>query len=131
MISVLMSANAGDRDVLYEDDCCKVTGSGIAIKWYYFPFASTKPLLFKQLKGVYYAPERSLTSMDNKTWGMGLGKTWWACSTTSDALDRQPNGIVLDDGSWCRHGFSCRDRSAVAAAITQGIKAKGLTVPEL
>ena len=85
------------------------------------------------LKCVHPTPETSLTYLDGKTWGMGWGKTWWACAPSDDlGLDRKATGraIVLQDSAWCRHGFSSRNRSAALAAIAQAIESQGLKVPD-
>ena len=56
-------------------------------------------------------------------------RTWWACSTAKDMVDRQSNGLVLQSSSWYRHGFSVRDRQAALGAMAKALKAKGLEVP--
>ena len=94
--------------------------------------AGTKTVQVSDLKCVHPTPETSLTYLDAKTWGMGWGKTWWACAPSDDVgLDRKAKGraIVLQDNAWCRHGFSARNRSAAIAAIVQAIESQGLKVP--
>lgn len=118
-------------EVLYSDDCCEVTSEGVRIKWYFFPTATSKFVKYGNLKMIHPTPEKSLSMFDTKGWGMGMGKTWWACAPMSKAMMgvRLKYSIALQDTSWCRHGFTVRDREGVLAAIANGLKSKGLEVP--
>lgn len=114
---------------LYTDNWCEVQSDGIKIRKYYFPLGNAKFVKLDQLTLIHPTPETSLSPMDQKTWGMGLGKTWWACSRMKDMFSRLANGIVLEDSSWFRHGFSVQDRDAALAAIAKALDAKGRQVP--
>ena len=120
------------QEPLYSDDCCEVHPDCVKIFWYFFPFAGTKTVQVSDLKCIHRTPETSLEYLDSKTWGMGFGKTWWACAPFDDvAIDRKAKGraIVLEDSAWCRHGFSSRNRSAALAAIAQAIESQGFSLP--
>ena len=60
--------------VLYSDDCCEVSSDGIKIFWYWLPAGSTKFVPFEDIVMVHPTPEHSLSPLDRKTWGMGVGK---------------------------------------------------------
>ena len=115
---------------LYLDDCCEVHANCVKIFFYWFPTAQTKCVPLAELKQLHPAPERSLFVLDRKTWGMGVGKTWWACAPASHIVNRQENSIVLETSSWCRHGFSTRDRKAAVEAIRNALESQGITVPD-
>ena len=114
---------------LYKDDCCEVHTDRVIIKWYYFPTAGSKTVSLVDLQMIHPTPETSLSAWDRKPWGMGLGKTWWACAPTDSYLSRHSLAIVLQDSSWCRHGFSVRQRDAAVKALSSALKASGRTVP--
>jgi hypothetical protein len=121
--------------VLYSDDCVDVTSEGVAIKWYWFPTAQSKYVPYESLRSVHSMPERTLDMFDSKGWGMGLGKTWWACGDLKQVAGklrtRQDCNLVLESDSFYRHGFSVRDREAAFRAILDGLKAKGIEIPIL
>ena len=119
--------------VLYSDDCVDVTTDGVKIKWYWFPAATSKFVTFEKLATLHSMPERTLPwKTDSKGWGMGIGRTWWACGDSKQVWGMeglrtmQDCNLVIESDSWYRHGFTTRDRTAATAAIIDGLKAKGL-----
>ena len=114
---------------LYKDDCCEVHTDRVIIKWYYFPTAGSKTVSLVDLQMIHPTPETSLSAWGRSTWGMGLGKTWWACAPTDSYGSRHSHAIVLQDSSWCRNGFSARQQDAAVKALSSALKASGRTVP--
>lgn len=111
---------------LYSDDCVEVLADRVRIHWYYFPTVLTKSVLFEDIREIVSAPEAVLSRLNSKSWGMGIGTVWWACADGRGwglPGSRFKSSIVLYDGAWCGHGFSCRDRDAAAAAIHRGLEA--------
>ena len=113
---------AADDDVLYSDDFVTVSLSkGVRIKWYYFPFARPKVIKFCDVVDIVEEPEKTLSRLNSKNWGVGVGDVWWACDMR---MGRQKYGIVIKKrGSSYRCGFSCRDRAALLKAIRRGLAA--------
>ena len=55
--------------LLYEDKFIRLTEESVELKWYYFPFGTSKVIRWEDIESFQTEPMNMLSS---KGWGMGL-----------------------------------------------------------
>ena len=68
-------------NVLYEDKFVSIFKDHLLIKWYVFPFASSKRIDFTPALTVTTDKALKYSAKDYKVWGTALifNNVWWAC----------------------------------------------------
>jgi len=107
-------------NVLYDDKYVQVTDTHLIIKVYYFPFGSSKKILFGNIEQLFTDREYGVTPLGYKNWGMGMSDIWWAWG----GFPREQNNFVVKvHDAWPSCGFSVENPRQFREALTsKGVK---------
>jgi hypothetical protein len=112
-----------EGSVLYEDGQVTLDRSGITIRRYYFPFATSKRIPYMQIRDVRERRMGVLTGK-GRLWGSGDLRHW-------AALDlgrwRKETAVILDLGRHTRPTFSPDDPERVLAILRERVPRLGGT----
>jgi hypothetical protein len=110
-----------EGSVLYEDGQVRLDRSGITIRRYYFPFATSKRIPYMQIRGVRERRMGALTGK-GRLWGSGDLRHW-------AALDlgrwRKETAVILDLGRHTRPTFTPDDPDRVLAVLRERVPRLG------
>ena len=102
---------------LYEDKFVCVSSDGLQIKWYYFPFASSRTVAWNSIESINKEP---ISFLKSKGWGMGLSLVWYACDLQRQfSNDQQRYLSVTIKGDYLRSGFSVENLFAFNKAMSR------------
>lgn len=104
---------------LYEDAGLTLDEDGITIRRYYFPFATSKHVAYRDIRGIKAKPIG---------WASGKGRFWGATDPRYwFPLDLQRGKkstlLILDVGSWVRPCITPEDPDTVIGLLKARVKA--------
>eukprot|EP00727_Mastigamoeba_balamuthi_P002314 m51a1_g1208 putative dual specificity protein phosphatase 1 isoform 2 (288) ;mRNA; r:469225-470701 len=83
----------------YEDGAVRLDRTGITIRKYYFPLATSRFIPLADIESFGTAPDYGIGLLGLKTWGMGLSKVWWALHW-GRGLNKEGDNIVVQILDW-------------------------------
>ena len=119
---------------LYTDKFSTITEEGITVKSYYFPFALSKFIPFKDIHTIEPPPpSTSIFTKSKKSWGMGLDfNTWWACDMGREISRTRDDLLTVSvwgggvakrrEMQYLRVGFTCENSVRVRDIVNSRIK---------
>ena len=127
MASAGEETKTADPVVVYDDCYVTLTEKTLVLKWYYFPFATSKTIPLGDIDRIRPGtdPELALTWYKKKTWGQALSDVWWASRCGREFQSDNSTNFVLSvkqEGSG-RSGFSVEDPKAFSSLAEKYIKA--------
>ena len=128
--------------LLYEDKFVRLTEESVELKWYYFPFGTSKVIPWSDIESFQLEP---VSLMKSKGWGMGLSNVWYACDLLRQMSDEQRRFLSItltpragqNEGCCllpcfcllaaccslpcfkCRKGFSCENLAKVTKIMRE------------
>jgi hypothetical protein len=105
------------KQMLYDDGLIKLDSEGLTIRYYYFPFGTSKRIPYTQIKSVQMRTMGLLTGK-GRTWGSGDLRHW--LSLDVHRLQKE-KAIILDVGTWVRPVITPDDPDRVLALLQERI----------